>query len=226
MTIKGLIFDFDGLILDTETPVFQSWQEIYGEFTQELKIHDYAQCLGSSELHFNPLTHLETLVGKPIDKTHWRSIQQKREMELLASQPLLPGVLNFLNLAKQNGFHMGIASSSDRAWVISHLRRFDLEHFFNPIFTADEVHNVKPAPDLFLAALSGLNASPKEAIVFEDSPNGIRAAQTAGIFCVAVPNIISLQLDVSFADYRLLSFEEIDPVDLIEKVHVLMKNKN
>jgi HAD superfamily hydrolase (TIGR01509 family) len=222
MAIKGFIFDFDGLILDTETPVFQAWQEIYRNFNQELNIHDYAKCLGSSELRFNPLTHLEELVGQPIDRPFWRSFQQQREMEFLANQPLLPGILNFLNLAN-NIFRMGIASSSDRAWVISHLQRFNLTHFFYPIVSADEVANVKPAPDLFIAALEGINLTPQEVIVFEDSPNGIRAAQSAGIFCVAVPNNISSQLDVSFADYHLSSFDKINPIDLIEIVHSMMK---
>lgn len=224
MTIKGLIFDFDGLILDTETPVYQSWQEIYRNFNQELNIHDYAKCLGSSVLRFNPLIHLENLIGHPIDKPFWRSFQQKREMEFLADQPLLPGILDFLNLAN-NIYRMGIASSSDRAWVTSHLQRFNLTHFFNLIVSADEVSNVKPAPDLFITALGGLNLTPKEVVVFEDSPNGIRAAQTAGIFCVAVPNNISSQLDVSFADYHLSSFDKTNPIDLIEIVHSMMKSK-
>lgn len=222
MTIKGLIFDFDGLILDTETPVFQSWQEIYRNFNLELNIHDYAKCLGSSDLRFNPLTHLENLVGQPIDKTLLRTFQQKREMEFLASQPLLPGIFDFLQLAKKNNYPMAIASSSDRAWVTSHLQRFNLEHFFNPVLTSDEVPNVKPAPDLFIAALKGLNLKPKEVIVFEDSPNGIRAAQSAGIFCVAVPNSISSQLDISFADIHLHSFIGVNPKDLIEKVQSMI----
>ena len=222
MTIKGLIFDFDGLILDTETPVFHSWQEIYHNFNQELNIHDYAKCLGSSELQFNPLIHLENLVGQPIDHFLWRSFQQKREMELLASQPLLPGISDFLQLAEKYNFPMAIASSSDRAWVTSHLQRFNLKHFFDPILTSDEVSNVKPAPDLFIAAHKGLNLTSKEVIVFEDSPNGIRAAQSAGIFCVAVPNNISSQLDISFADIQLISFDGVNPIDLIEKVQSMI----
>ena len=98
---------------------------------------------------------------------------------------------------------------------MAHLSRLDLVRYFDFILTSEDVEKVKPQPDLFLLALSKLKISPGEAVVFEDSPNGITAARTAGIYVIAVPNDITRWMDTSHANLEVPSFTEIDLEHLI-----------
>ncbi len=216
MIIKGLIFDFDGLILDTEMPVYLSWQEIYKAHGVELPLLEYARCIGSSKERFDPIVHLAQLLAAPIDAQQLVKLQQERELQLLADQVILPGIERILFEAKTRGIPCAVASSSDRKWVEWNLERIGLMRFFPVIITADEVGNVKPHPDLFLAALQTMHIAPDEAVGFEDSPNGITAAKAAGMRIIAIPNQLTSQLDLSQADRVYNSMAEIDIDELLE----------
>lgn len=218
MTIIGLIFDFDGLILDTESPRFRAWCEIYAHYNLEFDLESYAKTLGSDNEHFNPLTDLAAKVGSTFEPPYWKKYQSRREMELLIDEPLMPGVADYFTDAKQLGLKMAIASSSDRRWVISHLTRFKLLDYFQAVETMEDVVKVKPEPELYLKALADLQLKPSEAIVFEDAPHGIASAKKAGIKCVAVPNAISAKLDLSEANLVLRSFKELPLSQLLEKI--------
>lgn len=201
--IKALIFDFDGLILDTETPEFHVWQEIYREYGCELSAETWGQVVGGYGLSdFDAARHLEQLVGRPLDQDALRTRHRLESDLLTAKQPILPGVADYLNDAKQLGLKLAIASSSPHSWVDAHLKRLELFEYFSSIICADEVERVrtKPHPDLFLKTLAALNLNVEESIVFEDSPNGVKAARAAGIFVVAVPNPITAQLELDGAD--------------------------
>lgn len=207
--IKGLIFDFDGLILDTEEPSFSAWAQIYDEYGVHLDIQAWAGGLGSSEAGFNPVSHLEGLLNKRVDAASLRNTARiVTDHKILELQPL-PGVENTIITARQQGLKLAVASSSPRSWVAGHLKRLDLYQYFDCIVCMEDVPEVKPAPDLFLAALSGLGIKPQEALVFEDSPNGITAGRRANIFTIAIPNIVSLQLDLSHANLILNRIDEI-----------------
>ncbi len=216
MTIKGLIFDFDGLILDTEIPVYRSWQEIYQSYNLDLPLKEYAQCIGSSNIRFNPLEHLARQLHQEIDVKKIGKIQQERELQLLADQTTLPGVEEMLSEAHARSMPCAIASSSDRHWVEWNLERLSLKHHFSAIITADEVEQVKPHPDLFIAALASLQLQANEAIGFEDSPNGISAARSAGILIIGIPNQLTRQLDLSKADLVYNSMAEVSLSELLE----------
>ena len=216
--IRALIFDFDGLILDTESPRFQAWCEIYEHFNLKFDLASYAKTLGSNNEHFNPLTDLAVKVGSMFETQYWKKYQSSREMELLINEPLMPGVADYFAQAKKLGLNMAIASSSDRPWVISHLTRFKLLDYFLVVETMEDVVKVKPEPDLYLKALCDLQLEPQEAIVFEDAPHGIASAKKAGLICVAVPNPVSAQLDLSQADLVMHSFQEFSLRELLVKV--------
>jgi len=218
MTIKGLIFDFDGLILDTESPRYKAWCEIYEHFKQKFDLVDYARTLGSSNEHFDPIVELSKRIGSSFNPPYWEKYQSQREMELLINEPLMPGVLGYFNQATGRHLKMAIASSSDRAWVISHLTRFSILDYFLAIETAEDVAKVKPSPDLYQKALYDLQLKPEQAIVFEDAPHGIASAKKAGLICVAVPNPLSAQLDLSEADLVMDSFEQIPLSELLKKI--------
>jgi HAD superfamily hydrolase (TIGR01509 family) len=208
--VRGLIFDFDGLIIDTELPSYQAWQEIYRDYGFDLPVQTWGEIVGGTGASdFDPLTHLESLVGKPLDGEALRTYQREREWKLAVQQDLLPGVLEYLDTAQRLGLRLAIASSSKRDWVVGHLRRLGLLDRFAVIRTADDVERTKPDPALFLSALEGLEMPAGEAIALEDSPNGILAAKRAGLFCVAVPNSITRQLTIPKADVVLDSLEEL-----------------
>lgn len=209
MAIRGLIFDFDGLIVDTEGPIFQAWQELYEAHGQQLPREEWGKIIGTAVGSFNPVSQLEQLVGRELD---WEAIEperEQRERQLILDQPVLPGVKETLQAARRSGLKIGLASSSPCAWVTGHLSRLGLIEYFDCIRASDDVALTKPDPELFLAALECLGLRPEEAIVFEDSPNGIRAARRAGIFTVAIPNSLTRELALEEANLQLETMAEL-----------------
>jgi HAD superfamily hydrolase (TIGR01509 family) len=216
--IQALIFDFDGLILDTEISSFQSWQAIYQEYQCELPLQKWAACVGGGVELFDPCDYLELLLGAPVAREALTVRRRLLHLEMIGSLGALPGVEDYLLTAKQLGLRLGVASSSPRAWVEGHLSRLKLLNYFDHLCCGDEVTHKKPHPELYLSVLAALGVSADEAFALEDSPNGVRAAQRAGMFCVAVPNIITSQLSLVHADMRLASLADISLTALIAEV--------
>jgi HAD superfamily hydrolase (TIGR01509 family) len=219
MSIKALIFDFDGLILETETPIFQSWQELYHAYGCEIPMETWAKIIGAAEYDFDPFDELERQLGRSVDRQAEAPVRRQRELDLILSQPVLPGVRETLQAAHRRGLPCAVASSSSCDWVEGHLKRLGMYDDFVFIKTIEDVARSKPAPDLFLAALNDLQVHPQEAIVFEDSPNGILAAKRAGIFCVTVPNGLTAGLSLDLADMRLNSLADLPLDELLESVN-------
>jgi HAD superfamily hydrolase (TIGR01509 family) len=224
MTIKGLIFDFDGIILDTEEPEFQAWSEIYKAYNQTLSVESWKQYIGAGADSFDPLGNLETLAGISLG-SDILTRKKQRAAELLIYKPM-PGVESILSQAKARRLKLAVASSSDWAYVTHHLDKLGLQRFFDPILTCNDVDKVKPAPNLFNLALKRMQIKPEEAIVFEDSPNGILAANRAGIFCVAIPNKVTNLMDTSHADLHLESMAEMTLDLLIQTAERRMQTTN
>ncbi len=217
MTIKGLVFDFDGLILDTETPEYLVLQEIFKTYGTTLPLSEWNAALGATLDAFDPMAYLALKVNQPLDQPALRKLWRVRTNIIIQQQEPLPGVVKTIQRAQALGLKLAIASSSDRQWVTSHLSHLALLDPFEKILTSDDVLNVKPAPDLFLKAVQALGLNPSEAMAFEDSPNGIRAARAAGLFCVAVPNPVSRLLNVDHADLVIESLASVTLDELIEK---------
>lgn len=216
--IRSIIFDFDGLILETEGPIFQSWQELYQDYGREITIDEWGKIIGTAENTFDPLAALEEQLGQILDRASLVPRRRQRESDLIAIQPVLPGVEDYLKSARRLGLKIGLASSSSCEWVTGHLERLGLLDYFDCIKTADDVQFTKPDPELYQAVLEELGLRPQEAIVFEDSPNGILAAKQAGLICIAVPNALTRQLSTNHADFRLDSLEEMPLDELICRV--------
>ncbi len=214
MSLSALLFDFDGLILDTEHPVYEAWCEDYLAHGHELSLETYAACVGSDFNRFDPKSHLESLVGRAIDwpeRDLWRERNALARVHRLAP---LPGVVALLDAAEAAGLPCAVASSSPRSWVEGHLGRLGLLERFALTRCLDDVREPKPAPDLFLAAAAGLGVAPGEAVVLEDSRNGLLAASAAGIACVVVPNRVTAHLDFTGAAAVVESLERIDLASL------------
>jgi HAD superfamily hydrolase (TIGR01509 family) len=215
--IQALIFDFDGLIVDTEWPGFQVWQELCLTYQVELALETWLPCVGTGATTavFDPHTYLETQVGHPLDRDEIGAYCDIHSRALIEAQPILPGVEALLCEARQRGLGLAVASSSGRTWVDGHLKRLGLLKYFDTLACGDEVALTKPYPDLYLAALAQLGVQANQAIAFEDSLNGMRAAQQAGIFCVVVPNPLTQHFLFEPLDLRLTSLAEVTLDELI-----------
>jgi HAD superfamily hydrolase (TIGR01509 family) len=214
---RGLIFDFDGLILDTESPEFISWRDIFAEHGCVLSLAEWAVCIGTADV-FDPCAHLEAQLGRPVDRDALRTERRRRSDALIAAQAPLPGVVERIAEAKGMGMKLGVASSSSRDWVEGHLTRLGLAGHFACVRCSDHVDRVKPDPALYRVTLDGLGLRAEEAIAFEDSPNGVLAARRAGIFCVAVPNAATRELAFDGPDLRLTSLAELSLQEIVREV--------
>jgi len=217
--IRAIVFDFDGLILDTEEPVYRSWLEVYQAHGEELPFERWIQIVGSTTTGFHPQHHLEERLGRALPK---EVLDRRigRRTELVLAQKLLPGVVSQIDQAKAMGLKVGVASSSTAEWVRGHLARLGILEKFDCLRCRDDVARAKPEPDLYLAVLDCLGVTAAEAFAIEDSPNGVMAAKRAGLRCVAIPNSITAQLDLSGADVVLRSLAEITLTDLLKKIEV------
>jgi HAD superfamily hydrolase (TIGR01509 family) len=197
--IRAIVFDFDGLILETEEPIYRSWLEVYQAHGEDLPYHRWVQTVGSTSALFHPQHHLEERLGRPLPQD---VLDQRvaRRTELVLAEKVRPGVVELIDAARAAGIKVGVASSSTSVWVAGHLARLGIIDRFDCLRCRDHVANAKPAPDLYLAVLECLAVKPDEAVAIEDSPNGITAAKLAGLRCVAIPNAITSQLDLTEAD--------------------------
>lgn len=219
--IKALIFDFDGLILDTESPEADMWTQIYAEHGFEFPLNEWGTVIGGDgSSNFDAADHLSHLSQGRLDSASMRSRHRLGSDELTLKNPILPGVLDYIHEAKRLGLKLAIASSSQHAWVDTHAKRLGIFDHFDKVICSDDVGigRAKPNPDLYLLALSQLGVQKNEAIVFEDSPNGVKAANRAGIFVVAVPNPITSRLNIESANLFLNSLSDLSLSELLNKV--------
>jgi HAD superfamily hydrolase (TIGR01509 family) len=216
--IRGLIFDFDGLMVDTETSARDSWVDIFREYGCEFPYDAWATVLGGSGRDFDACGYLAQRTGLHLDPEELRARRWQRKLELVAAQPLMPGVAAYLVGGKRSGLTLGVASSSSLVWVVGHLNRLGAMDLFDAIVTGGDVAHVKPDPELYLLALARLRLAASEAIVFEDAPNGVLAAKRAGIFTVAVPNALTCDLPLDHADLRVTSLADLPLTDLLAAV--------
>jgi HAD superfamily hydrolase (TIGR01509 family) len=218
MAIRGILFDFDGLMIDTETAGRRGWQELYREQGHELPLERWATLVGTIGADFDPMGHLEELVGRPLDR---HALQERRfahELSLIEAEEFRPGIVDYLDGAERLGLRKAIVSSSSQRWVDRHLRRLERAYGWDAIVTADgDVERAKPRPDLYVEALRALELEPKEAVALEDSLHGVRAARAAGIFCVAVPNEVTAAFGLDEADLLVGSLAELPLEQLLAR---------
>jgi HAD superfamily hydrolase (TIGR01509 family) len=166
------------------------------------------------------MAHLEELVGEPLEREALNVRRYAHEIALIEAEELRPGIAEYLAAARQHGLKRAIVSSSNRRWVETHLERLEEAAGWDAICTAEgDRARAKPAPTLYLDALDALGVAASEAVAFEDSPHGVRAAKEAGIFCVAVPNEVTrdLGLENSGADLVVDSLADLPPDELLSR---------
>ena len=213
MPVRALVFDFDGVIADTEGPEYEAWRATWEDFGHVLELEDWVLGIGTVG-GWDPLGELATRVGDGFDPEDANARRRARHHPAIAAldRPM-PGILDLLVEARAAGLRVGIASSSEDDWVVPLLGQLDLVDHFEHLSLYDGTCPAKPSPDLYLRACAALGVDPSEAVAVEDSPNGIAAAKAAGLWCVAVPHAITRSLDLSGAD---LVIDTLDGVALDE----------
>ena len=220
MAIRALVFDFDGVVIDTETPDFVTWRRVFEDHGVSLDRELWEGFIGAGLGSFDVCRHLEELVGRPIDRDKVRTDRRASYLSAVEANPVLPGVEEMISDARASGLKLGVASSSRRDWVEGHLDRRELLGYFDAVRCRDDVSAAKPDPELYTSALAALGVEPECAIAIEDSANGVTAAKRAGLFCVVVPNSMTSSMRLDHADLRLDSLADVSLEDLVAAADV------
>ena len=196
--VRAVIFDFDGLIVDTETAECVAWRVLYARRGLEFPFESWLRNVGRNDRPFDPLKPFRAPDGSADDTVReWRAIETSIEPAFLVP---LPGVVPLLDTLRREEWRVAIASSSRHARVAEMVERLGLAGRFDAIAGGDEVPRAKPSPEVYLLAASRLEIPPHACTALEDSEPGVRAAKAAGMRCIAVPSHVTRSMDFSHAD--------------------------
>jgi len=213
--VRAVVFDFDGVIIDTETPEFRAWAEIFERYGCELTLEEWVVCIGTQG-GFDPWATLVDRATIPLpSERELQATRRARNRELIQREEPLPGVVDWLDEAADRDIPVAIASSSAAAWIEPHLERLGLRDRFACLACWSDDIPPKPDPTSYRYACEQLRVAPAEAVAVEDSPNGIAAAKAAGLYTVAVPNRLTRALDLSGADLVVESLSAMALADLV-----------
>lgn len=217
--LAAVIFDFDGVILDTESALYASWNHIFLEYGLSFPLDRWAANVGGYQYDiFDPLTYLEELSGNVVDRDTVNKKRREWYLERVHSLDVMPGIRDAVEIARSRGLRLAVASSSSRAWVSGHLERLELEPHFPVLCCGDEVKNVKPDPALYYLALERLGLNSTQVFVLEDSPKGIAAARAASLYCVAAPNSVTRLSPLDGCNRRIESLASVSFSHLIDEI--------
>lgn len=211
--IKAIIFDFDGLTIDTEYALYESFCDILEMEPGGIPIKEYAVHIGTdSSSLFNFILSIANGSLTREEIIEKSTVLHKGKL----SKPFArDGIEDYLKAAREKGLKIGLASSSYKNWVEQFLIELNILHYFDVIQTRDNVKKVKPDPEIYQNVVKLLGLEPSEAIAFEDSLNGSKAALAAGLNCVVVPNRITQYLPFDNYHLRLDSMSDKSLQDVI-----------
>jgi HAD superfamily hydrolase (TIGR01509 family) len=212
--VEAVVFDFDGLIVDTEWSIYEMAASTFAEFDIDLEVPVWASIVGLAD-ESDWWARLVETNDWVVDRDDWWRRYRALDRSFRDHLPVLPGVVDLLDALAAAGVPAGIASSSPREWVAGHLDRLGLLDRFATIAGVDRTGGVgKPAPDSYLLACADLDATPARSVAIEDSSHGVTAAKAAGMACVAVPSRITRHTDLSAADLTVDSLTGLTLSDL------------
>ncbi len=212
MRLAGILFDFDGLILDTETSEYLTVAESFADHGLELSRDEWVAIIGTAD-HPHWTDMLETALGRRLtNREEVLETRRARHHARISQETIRPGVVDLATAARNAGIGLAIASSSPLDWVEGHLVRLGIDHLFPVKATRDDVGRArtKPEPDLFLLAAERLDVAPTECIVLEDSEPGIAAGNSAGCATVGVPGPMTAHLAFADADLVVPTLADLD----------------
>ena len=205
----AVLFDFDGVLVDTEWAIYQAWLRTFEAHGHDLPLEIYTRCIGSDFATWSPKTHLEDLSGMDFD---WHDLDARRQQEImqdLKHQGTMLGVVGLLDQLAAGGVRCAVVSSSSHAWVDGWLERLAISDRFETVVCRGDAPQIKPAPDLYQEAAKRLRLEPAQCLVIEDSLNGAKAAIAAAMPVWIVPNRVTAGLDFEAADHVFASLEEL-----------------
>ncbi|MEN9974279.1 MAG: hypothetical protein RLZZ282_285 [Verrucomicrobiota bacterium] len=208
MALGAVLFDFDGVLVDTEWAIYQSWQRLFDAHHHPLPLAIYTRCIGSDFTTWSAKSHLEELTGLSFD---WHDLDERRQHEILrdlTGAGPMRGVVSSLEKLSAAGVPCAVVSSSSHRWVDSWLEKLGLTRYFATVVCRGDAPRIKPAPDLFLEAARRLAVAPTACLVIEDSLNGLNAARAAGMTAWAVPNRVTEGLNFAAAAQVFSSLDE------------------
>jgi HAD superfamily hydrolase (TIGR01509 family) len=211
--IRALIFDFDGLILDTETALIDADGDVHGAHGVSFDKPLFTRSVGHADYSFDPWRGF----GPEADRARLEAERQAFIRKRNLSQAVLPGVVDLIDEGRQAGLGIGLASNSEHPHVEGHLARLGLLGRFSFIACREDVASPKPEPDLYRLVLGHFGIGGHEAIAFEDSHTGALAARRAGLWVVAVPNASTGHHDFASADLRVGSLADCRLGDLMAR---------
>ncbi len=209
MAFAAVLFDFDGVLVDTEWAIYQAWRRTFQDHGHDLPLELYTRCIGSDFQTWSPKTHLEELTGLAFD---WHDLDARRQEEILRDltpEGPMGGVIDLLDMLTREGIRRAVVSSSSHHWVDGWLEKLEFAGRFETIVCRDDAPRIKPAPDLYLEAARRLGLEPDDCLVIEDSLNGVKAATAAGMSVWVVPNRVTAGLDFSAAERIFPSLTEL-----------------
>ncbi len=209
MAFSAVLFDFDGVLVDTEMAIYQAWLRTFQAHGHDLPLDVYTRCIGSDFTTWSPKTHLEDLTGQAFD---WHDLDARRQEEILrdlTEEGPMPGVTALLDQLTKSNIRRAVVSSSSHHWVDGWLEKLGLTDFFETIVCRGDAERIKPAPDLYLEAARRLSLPPADCLVIEDSLNGVKSANAACMSVWVVPNRVTAGLDFSLADGVFPSLAEL-----------------
>ncbi len=208
---KGVIWDMDGVLADTALFHYQAWKKIFDEMGVGFSWEDFIHSFGMRNDRIIP-----QVLGRDCTKEEIISIDEKKEFFFreFAKDNLKPleGLVNLLNLLKENGFKMAVASSGTPENVGLIIKECKLTPFFSSLVNGKEVKQGKPHPEIFLFASKKLDVSPEKCIVVEDVLVGIEGAKKAGMRCIAITSTHKRDF-LKGADIIVDSFRDLSPED-------------
>lgn len=187
--ISAIIFDMDGLMLDTEPISHIMWKRALAEAGYALPDELYLQVIGTTEASTKQVFSQAFGAGLPIEAIRGRQRGYYLNHLVTEGIPVKAGLVELLDWLDTTSLKRIVASSTERAWVLKKLRLTQLQNRFASVVGGDEINQGKPAPDIFLEAARRLQVSPQTCIVLEDSEAGITAAHAAGMLPVMVPDM-------------------------------------
>ena len=221
MTLEAVVFDFDGLIIDSEWAIYETARAAFTVHGHDLTVEAWATIVGLGDDDDDRAWSilLEAMGLEDLDRAAFSATHAAQDRANRDSLPPLPGVEVLIDSLTAARVPIGVASSSSVGWLERHLERLGLLHRFGTLVGADVVGGVgKPAPDVYLRACADLGAAPAGSVALEDSAHGITAAKAAGMSAVAVPSRITRYNDFSHADVVVDSVADLTVAGLASLV--------
>jgi len=211
--IRALVFDFDGLILDTESALIAAYADVHAAHGVPFEHERFLRSVGHADYAFDPWHAFEKRADRAALETERRARNRERDLHL----PVLPGVIALLDAARDRPLRVGLASNSPRPHCERHLARIGLLDRFEFLACREDVPLPKPAPDLYQLVLTRFGLRGHEAIAFEDSHTGSLAAQRANLWTVAAPGVSTAHHDFAQADLQVASLADVKLAEIMKR---------